>query len=497
MKIKLWLMVSFFIVMLLPVVALYFLYVSISELDDKQALLEYIEMTKKMEEIEPKLLDPNLYRLGPKEQYNSVQSLANESIKITLYRSDGVVVYSSIPDPSSYGFFSENIEQVYRDLNDLQKNSRTFSLKKQVMNDGEVIGVFEISIAREEWIEGLTDRYIYLAVVFGIFFILLYIVVVIQLNRKLNRPLSHLQAQMTAFANGEKLEKQIRESNDEIGELIKHFQKMKSQIEQTQEELAVQQKEKEFIVAALSHDLKTPLTVIRAYTEALQKDEYLSVQEKNEYKEILFEKLEYMKQMLDDLTMYTALQSSEQQTVLVEVDGEEYFDMLLSGYEEPCNRKEISLTVTQSVKESYMVDPKQMVRIVDNIMSNAIRHTERGDRIWLAALSSDTKLPEWMFREFHEVVDIWRRKGTIILIQNEGNGIANEQLDRVFQPFYQAEGARNNGGSSGLGLSISKMLMEQQRGKIDIWSAENKGTLLACWLEEGRELNEENTNVID
>src|SRR5690606_12712829 len=202
---------------------------------------------------------------------------------------------------------------------------------------------------REEWIEGVNNRYIYLAVFFSIFFVLLYVVVVILLNRKLNRPLSHLQRQMTAFANGEKLSTQIRKSNDEIGELIKHFKKMKAQIEKTREELAVQQKEKEFIVASLSHDLKTPLTVIRAYTEALQNDENLSEQERTEYKDILFEKLEYMKQMLDDLTVYTALQSSKQQTELVEVDGEEYFDMLLSGYEEPCNRKGVSLTVTQSV----------------------------------------------------------------------------------------------------------------------------------------------------
>ncbi|MEH7235526.1 HAMP domain-containing sensor histidine kinase [Bacillus sp. JJ1562] len=487
MKIKQWLMVSFFIVMLLPVVALYFLYVSLSNLDEKQAFVEYVEMTNKMEEIEPKLLNPDLYKLQPKEQFEAVQALSNESIKITLYRSDGVVVFSSLPSPGAYGFSTINIEQVYRNLNDLQKNSRTYTMKKPVIDNGDIVGIYEISIAREKWIEGVTNRYIYLGIYFIIFFVLLYVSVVILLNRKLNRPLSHLQAQMTAFANGKKLLNQTRESNDEIGVLIKHFWKMKAQIEQTQEALAVQQKEKEFIVASLSHDLKTPLTVIRAYTEALQNDEKLSEQERIEYKEILFEKLEYMKRMLDDLTMYTALQSSKQRTELVEVDGEEYFDMLLSGYDEPCNRKGISLLVNQSVKEIYKVDPKQMVRVVDNIMGNAIRHTKKESQIWLAAISNDSKLPDWLFKDFYEDVEAWRKEGTVILIQNEGKGIPQEQLDKVFQPFYQAEGARNNGGSSGLGLSISKMLMEQQNGKIGIWSADKEGTLLACWIKEGKE----------
>ncbi|MDR4887085.1 HAMP domain-containing sensor histidine kinase [Fredinandcohnia sp. QZ13] len=486
MKIKQWLMVSFFIVMLLPVVALYILYVSLSNLDEKQAFVEYVEMTHKMEEIETHLLNPDLYQLQPKEKFESVQALTNESIKITLYRSDGVVVFSSLPSVGSYGFSTINIEQVYRNLNDLQKNSRTYTLKKPVVGDGDVVGVFEISIAREDWIEGVTNRYILFGVSFSIFIILLYIIVVILLNRKLNRPLSYLQAQMTAFANGEKLSNQTRESNNEIGDLIKHFWKMKSQIEQTQEALAVQQKEKEFIVASLSHDLKTPLTVIRAYTEALQNDETLAEQERLEYKEILFEKLEYMKRMLDDLTMYTALQSSKQRAALVEVDGEEYFDMLLSGYDEPCNQRDISLVVTQSVKETYELDPKQLVRVVDNIMGNAIRHTKKGNQIWLAAISSDVKLPDWVFKEFYDDVEVWRKNGTVILIQNEGKGIPKEQLEKVFQPFYQAEGARNNGGSSGLGLSISKMLMEQQNGKIGIWSTEKEGTLLACWIKEGR-----------
>lgn len=485
MKIKQWLMISFFLVMLLPVVALYILYVSLSNLDESQAFVEYVEMNNRMEEIEPQLLDPNLYKLGHKEQYDKVQALTSEAIKITLYRSDGVVVFTSLPQLRSYGFTTINFEQLYKNLNELQKNSRTYSLKKPVFDQGKIVGIFEISIAREEWIEGVNNRYIYLAVFFSIFFVLLYVVVVILLNRKLNRPLSHLQRQMTAFANGEKLSTQIRKSNDEIGELIKHFKKMKAQIEKTREELAVQQKEKEFIVASLSHDLKTPLTVIRAYTEALQNDENLSEQERTEYKDILFEKLEYMKQMLDDLTVYTALQSSKQQTELVEVDGEEYFDMLLSGYEEPCNRKGVSLTVTQSVSETYLVDPKQMVRIVDNLMGNAIRHTEKGGKIWLGAISNNTKLPDWVFNEFSEDLEEWRIQGTVILIQNEGKGIPEEQIDKVFHPFYQAEGARNNGGSSGLGLSIAKMLMEQQKGKIKIWSGENVGTLLACWIKEG------------
>ncbi|PIB58603.1 histidine kinase dimerization/phospho-acceptor domain-containing protein, partial [Pseudomonas sp. 2995-3] len=124
--------------------------------------------------------------------------------------------------------------------------------------------------------------------------------------------------------------------------------------------------EKDYIVAALSHDLKTPLTVIQAYTEALHKESRLTIKEKKEYEIILFEKLKYMKQLIDDLVMYNSLQSKEIELELVEVEGEEFFDMLLSGYDETAAAQGVSLIVEHEVKESYYLNVNQMVRVMDN-----------------------------------------------------------------------------------------------------------------------------------
>ncbi len=180
---------------------------------------------------------------------------------------------------------------------------------------------------------------------------------------------------MTAFAKGKKLEGKLNAPKDEIGDVIHHFEQMKEQIEVTNAALNKQQQEKEFIVASLSHDLKTPLTVIRTYSEALLRNERLTTVERKEYEGILFEKLDYMKQMLDDLSIYTALQSSKAHTEYVTVEGEEFFDMLLTGFEEPCANNNIHLTVHACVANEYTLDPKQMVRIVDNLMGNSIRYT--------------------------------------------------------------------------------------------------------------------------
>jgi signal transduction histidine kinase len=357
-------------------------------------------------------------------------------------------------------------------------------VKKPVFAEGKLVGIYEITIGRSTWIEGVNDRSLLLVTLFGGFFILIYVVVVMLLNRKFNRPLQHLRSQMTAFAKGQPEQMEIRTGKDEIGEVLTHFHQMRSQLEQTQYVLSLQQKEKEFIVAALSHDLKTPLTVIQAYTEALQTENKLSEKERLEYRTILFEKLAYMKQMLDDLAVYTALQSVQEKPELVEVDGEEFFDMLLSGYEQPCKNKDIRLDTFQCVQSTYDVNVKQMMRVMDNLMTNAIRHTDPGKRIWLAAISPDSALPDFVFPPFFQEVNAWRMGGTLLIIQNEGNAIPIEMQERIFQPFVQGEGARGNGGSSGLGLSVAKMLVEQHDGKIKLWSTAGYGTLVACWLNE-------------
>ncbi|WP_338785919.1 HAMP domain-containing sensor histidine kinase [Metabacillus sp. FJAT-53654] len=485
MKIKYWLIISFLLVMLLPVIALYFLYVSISSYDEKHDLLEYMNVSNRLIEMQPILEDGLLYKIQPNENYDKIGKFANENVKITLYRPDGIILYSSIEDPSINRLYQRsNVETLYKNLNEIQKKHRSYSLKKAVFQDGKIIGLYEVTIARKEWVNGVNDRSITLLVLMSSFFIILYTLVVFLLNRKLNKPLTILQKEMTAFANGQTVTNPNKKTNDEIGELFSHFHRMRRQIEQNREELAIQQKEKEFIVAALSHDLKTPLTVVQAYTEALQDETRLTEKEQYEYKTILFEKLHYMKQMLDDLTIYTALQSAPEKIDLVEVDGQEFFDMLLSGYEEPCAKKHIHLHIEQNTNGQYGVNVKQMMRIVDNLMGNAIRHTESDHLIWLAAISYRAPLPNWVFSPFINELNEWRQGGTIILIQNQGNAIPGNLQKQVFQPFLQVEGARGLGGSSGLGLSISKMLIEKHEGKINLFSKEGYGTLVACWIKE-------------
>lgn len=484
MKIKYWLMISYLFVMLLPIAALYFLYISLNSYDQEEDIKEYFEFQLLVANLESELQDISLYKIQPEKNYQHFRELTDNNLKIDLYRYDGVQLFSTISTPGGSHFFQMNQENLFQNLNEYQKKPRTYSVKKLVFDEtNHLAGLYEITLGRKDWVETSNERTMVMFILLGIFFVALYSVVIFSLNRKLNRPLSQLQEHMKAFAAGESLERKMVQSKDEIGVLITHFEQMKAQIVETRNALAREEKEKEYMVASLSHDLKTPLTVIRTYTEALE-NYHLSKEERDEYQTILQDKLEHMKQMIDDLSIFTALQSVENKPAMVQVNGNEFFEMLFSGYEEPCFKKNIELKTELYVGSSYRLDPKQMIRLVDNLMDNSIRYTPEHRHIWLAAVSSRKPLPNWIFPEFTDDVNRWREGGTIILIQNEGKGMKQSNLEKVFQPFYQDDVSRGKGATSGLGLSIANIIMEKHDGKITIWSTEDKGTLIACWIKE-------------
>lgn len=482
MKIKHWLMLCFLVVMLLPVLAGYVFYQSIHTYDERQELKEYIEVTGRLAEIEPLLQDVSLYRVQPDERFAALQREASDSLKITLYRVDGVTVFSSMADSLTPKLYRVRPEVLYEHLYEMRKSHRAYTLKKPVFYQEKLAGFYEITIVRDQWLEAFQNRTLIVAGGWVVFFLLLYAGAIFALHRKLIRPMQGLMRQMAAFANGEAAPNPVHRAKDEVGELIGRFQEMRAQIECAREHIAEEQQEREYMVAALSHDLKTPLTSLHAYAEALQQEGELSEEEKNDYYAVLFDKIAHMRRMLDNLTMYTALKSSEKLEERVEVDGDELFEMLFSGYDGLCAQRGIRLVTDCAVSDSYYMNAQQMIRLVDNLMSNAIRYTDSGRSIWLGAYSPSQPLPDWIFPTMMDEVQAWRGERLILLVQNQGAAIPAEQLERLFTPFYQPDSSRTkaHAGSSGLGLSIAKMIVEKHDGDIRIWSEASFGTLVAC-----------------
>lgn len=478
MKIKTWLLLSYFLVMLLPLGAAYGLFAWINSYHQERNVSEYMENWTELNTLQDVLDEPTLYR--PKADWTDVSRLTSDRLSVTLYTDIGFVVYTSNPIQHTQLSFRGR-EQVYEGFYELRQKFGAYTYKEPVFVGNTLVGVYEIQMLRDEWVAGVERRTWLVMIAFSLFFITLFGGVILLVNRKLNRPLHQLMGQMDSFAKGEDVTP-LSERHDEIGELTKSFDRMRKELTDANRKLSDEQQKKETMIASISHDLKTPLTSIRAYAEALQTSE-LSDSEQEEYRNVIISKSVYMRQMLDDLLMYTLLQSGSYDMEYVKVDGGEFFDMLVSGYDVLCEEKRIELNVVSSVTGEYEVNSKQLMRVVDNLMANAITHTESGGTIWLAAVRASMK-PEWMYPFVKEALD--RNDGMYLIVQNEGRGLTAVEITEVFDPLFQADPARSKAGDrgTGLGLSITKQIVEKHGGGVRIISDPEIGTAIICWLPE-------------
>lgn len=466
--------------MILPLIAAYLLFAWIQSYNNDQKFEEYIDTSNQLENIKAVLDNPIFY--DPKVEKTEIEQLASEELSIVLYNQDGLVVYSSNPiftSPHS-GLGKENL---YKDLYHLNQGYRSYNYKQPVFQGNELVGFFHVVLARDEWVEGVNDRSL---LMFGLFiglFLLIYITIIRLVNRKLNRRLAGLMDEMTAFASGQ-VDQKTEIINDEIGELQNHFYGMRKQINAARKVIEQEQSQKEYMIATISHDLKTPLTSIKAYAESLENEHGLTDLEQAEYRQVIIDKSNFMRQMLDDLLTYTLLQSSTYEMEFVQVDGGEFFDMLVSDYEALCKQKSIQLTKGSNVRGTYEVNPKQMMRVADNLMSNAIQHTSIGGNIWITATSSSKNIPDWLFGFVKKEATFHYEENMYFIVQNEGKGIAEGNIKQVFDPLYQTDQARSkqDDHGTGLGLSITKQIIEKHGGTVQILSVEDIGTCVICKL---------------
>lgn len=464
--------------MLLPLIAAYILFAWISAYDQEQKVEEHLQVLTEFDAIKDVLDNDKLYTSKPSPE--DITPLLTDDLSITLFNKDGFILFTS-----KQTMLSPNVghtsEHLYRDLYELNQDYHFYTYKQPVFRHNEVVGFFHIEKSRQQWVDAVSNRTIVIVTLFISIFILIFFTVMKLMNRKLNRPLAQLMREMSTFAAGEAVdEKPV--TKDEIGELKKHFYDMSRKIKEAQQIIEQEQLAKEYIIASVSHDLKTPLTSIKAYAESLQ-NETLQLEEQEQYKRVIVERAQFMQHMLDDLLTYTLLQSPTYEIERVTVDGVEFFEMLLSGYDALAQQHQINLQTEINISGTYLVNPQQMIRVVDNLMSNAVKFTPTGQAIYLAAISKD-ELPRWLFTHILKDFTFEFNKFVYIIVQNEGYGISQADLKDIFLPLYQTDKSRSKSEhkGTGLGLSIAKQIMEKHDGMIRLFSERDVGTCVICQL---------------
>ncbi len=220
-------------------------------------------------------------------------------------------------------------------------------------------------------------------------------------------------------------------------------------------------KAKEMFLANMSHEIRTPMNAIAGFTNQVLQTQLTKKQ--TEQLQIVKKSSDHLLRIINDILDYSKIQSGK---LGIESVGFKPNDLLkdaahfMQALADEKNLK-ITISITKNVPRVCIGDPVRLRQIVLNLLGNAIKFTEKG-KIAISA----SAIPQGSDKVALQVI-----------VQDTGTGIPNEKLKTIFNEFEQADTSisRKYGGT-GLGLTISRKLVEMQQGTIDISSQVSKGT---------------------
>jgi signal transduction histidine kinase len=253
-----------------------------------------------------------------------------------------------------------------------------------------------------------------------------------------------------------------KKSNDELGTLATNINYMAEQLHKKNEEERLAEKTKNELITNVSHDLRTPLTLIMGYLRLLKDKNYESEQQSDHYLNIAFSKADKLKLLIDDLFEYTKLSNEDVKLVQERVCINELLEQLLEEVVTYTEENDLTIQKALTQEKLYVVvDPDKLIRVFENLLTNAVKYSVKPGRIKVL-----------MYRELEHVK---------VCVINQGEPISQEDIQRVFDRFYKVDSSRSSeSGGSGLGLAIAKSIVEYHQGEI--W-AESEGEEIRFWVK--------------
>ncbi len=226
---------------------------------------------------------------------------------------------------------------------------------------------------------------------------------------------------------------------------------------------------KNTFIQNVSHELRTPLAIIRGYAELLVAGDLGTLSEQQlESVEIMARRARMLSKMLDDLLTILAAETHKFQKE--PVDLAQMTQLAITDFQAPAKQAGLSLvaTIQPEVPKVY-ADSVHLRRVLDNLLGNALKFTPEGGRISVTVAHIDA----------HVVLEV----------SDSGIGIPPEQLNKIFQRFYQVDGSsQRRFGGVGLGLALVKEIVESHEGTVEVTSTVGEGTTfriaLPVWTEE-------------
>lgn len=273
------------------------------------------------------------------------------------------------------------------------------------------------------------------------------------ISRQIAKPLSAVAHAAGEVAEGNYDAKLPETGASEMRAVAEAFNTMTREVQSTH------QAQRDFL-ANVSHDLKTPLTSIQGYSQAIIDG---AVRDPATAAEVIHSEAERLARMVSELTDLASLQSGRVALRLDRVDIAQLTKALAERIEVVARKNNIALSVRAPESVIVTADGDRMAQVITNLLSNAVKFTPEGGHIDVVMRGLDN--------------------GIEVAIRDNGIGIPQNEIARVFERFYQIDKARGPKRGTGLGLAIAKEIVSAHGGRIRAESlGEGHGTTFVVWL---------------
>ena len=224
---------------------------------------------------------------------------------------------------------------------------------------------------------------------------------------------------------------------------------------------------KEF-VANVSHELKTPITAIKGFSETLCTGEVKDPVDTRRFLEIIDRNANRLESIVEDLLSLSKIEREEEKKEILLREGsiKEVLQSAMKVYQTKAKEKNIEIDLKCDEDISAHINAPLLELAVGNLLDNAIKYSNSGSGVLSEAIQTE--------------------KEVIIQIQDQGIGIAREHLPRLFERFYRVDRARSRKmGGTGLGLALVKHIVQAHGGHVSVESSPGQGSTVTINLPKG------------
>ena len=389
---------------------------------------------------------------------------ADKTLRVTVIDAEGIVLCDSVANPAemdNHGLRPEVISALGGKTGSSLRYSNTVMAPMLYvavpMKTGANTRVFRVSRSLAA-IDALLNEVFNKLLAVLVFLIVAIFLVSLYLYRKINPPLDEIRRGAERYASGE-FDRMLPDYQlKEISGLANAMNQMAAKLDR------LENLRREF-VANVSHELKTPVTTIKGFAETLIDGARDDAGDLDRFLGIIARQADRLSAIIDDLLTLSRLESAPLSEVLA-LDWYELCEILelsMGVCQSRAEKKEISLQLDCAAPVRVYVDQSLLMQAIVNLIDNAIKYSPEKTMVTIAARPGQDRIR--------------------IDVADEGPGIMDVHIPRLFERFYRADKARSRKlGGTGLGLAIVKHIANVHQGEVEVSSSVGAGSTFTILL---------------